>query len=79
MAEPAVQLTRAARSSSSQALDKSFSGDAGKMRQTLEELAAAGNADQEVLALELFWVPGDDSETLDIDEVVIDWPELMQC
>ena len=49
------------------------------MRQTLEELAAAGNADQEVLALELFWVPGDDSETLDIDEVVIDWPELMQC
>jgi len=58
---------------------KSFSGDATKMRAALEELAAAGNAEEEVLALELFWVPGDDSETLDIDEVALDWPELMAC
>lgn len=74
-----AQPTQAHRVSSTQALDKEFSGDAGKMRLALEELAAAGNADQEVLALELFWVPGDDSETLDVDEVLIDWPELMQC
>ena len=74
-----AQPNQALRVSSTQALDKEFSGDAGKMRLALEELAAAGNADQEVLALELFWVPGDDSETLDVDEVLIDWPELMQC
>jgi len=58
---------------------KWFSGDASKMRAALEELAAAGNGDEEVLALELFWVPGEESETLDLEEVAIDWPELMQC
>ncbi|KAL1526929.1 hypothetical protein AB1Y20_015620 [Prymnesium parvum] len=58
---------------------KSFSGDASKMRAGLEELAAAGNADQEVLALELFWVPGSDNEVLEPEEVTMDWPELMSC
>lgn len=58
---------------------KSFSGDSAKMRAALEELAAAGKGDGEVLALELFWVPGSDDEVLDIDEVNIDWPELLPC
>ena len=34
---------------------------------------------QEVLALELFWVPGEDEEVLDADEIILDWPELMTC
>jgi len=62
-----------------ESIAKSFSGDATKMRQALEELAAAGNAEQEVLALELFWVPGEDNETLDLDEIALDWPELLSC
>ena len=58
---------------------RSFSGDASAMKRSLEELAAAGSAVGEVLALELFWVPGEVNEVLDTDEIFIDWPELMPC
>ncbi|KAL3906771.1 MAG: hypothetical protein SGPRY_010426 [Prymnesium sp.] len=58
---------------------KSFSGDAKKMKQALQELAAAGNAEAEVLALELLWVPSDERESLDQDEINMEWPELMPC
>ena len=58
---------------------RSFGGDANAMKRGLEELAAAGSAVGEVLALELFWVPGEVDEVLDSDEVVMDWPELMPC
>ena len=54
-------------------------GDAAAARQALEELAAAANGDEEVFAFELFWVPGDDKEILELDEVAQDWPELMTC
>jgi len=56
-----------------------FAGDAKMMRMALEELAAAGNADEQVFAFELFWVPGEDDEVLDMDEVLLEWPELMSC
>ena len=64
---------------SEERVSKSFSGDAAAMRAALEELNAAGKADEEVLALELFWVPGEDDEVLDSDEIILDWPELMTC
>jgi len=60
-------------------ITKSFNGDAAKMAEALQEVAAAGNADEEVYAFELFWVPGDDSEVLQMEEVNQDWPELIQC
>jgi uncharacterized membrane protein len=56
-----------------------FSGDARRMKASLQELAAAGNGDEEVFGFELFWVPGEDNEVLDQDEVMLDWPELMPC
>jgi uncharacterized membrane protein len=62
-----------------QELGKSFAGDARAMRAALEELAAAGSADEEVFAFELFWVPGEDHDVLQMDEVVLEWPELMSC
>jgi len=60
-------------------ITKSFNGDAAKMAEALQEVAAGGNADEEVYAFELFWVPGDDSEVLQMEEVNQDWPELIQC
>eukprot|EP00967_Tisochrysis_lutea_P156653 scaffold316111_cov26-Tisochrysis_lutea.AAC.2 len=60
-------------------IGKSFAGDARAMRAALEELAAAGRADEEVFAFELFWVPGEDDDVLDMDEVNLEWPELMTC
>jgi len=60
-------------------LTKDFQGDAGAMKNALQELAAAANGADEVFAFELFWVPGDDDETLDQDEIILDWPELMPC
>jgi hypothetical protein len=60
-------------------IGKSFAGDARAMRAALEELAAAGSADEEVFAFELFWVPGADDDVLQMDEVVLEWPELMTC
>ena len=60
-------------------ITKSFNGDAAKMAEALQEVAAAGNADEEVYAFELFWVPGEDSEVLQMEEVNQDWPELIQC
>ena len=32
-----------------------------------------------VLAFEIFWVPGSDEEVLEMDEIYMDWPELMPC
>jgi len=60
-------------------ISKSFAGDVKAMRAALEELAAAGAAYEEVFGFELFWVPGNDNEVLDMDEVVLEWPELMSC
>lgn len=60
-------------------LGQSFAGNIQAMRVALEELAVAGNAEEEVFAFELFWVPGGDDEVLDSDEVLMDWPELMSC
>ena len=31
------------------------------------------------LDFELFWVPGEDTEVLTMDEVTLDWPELLPC
>ena len=64
---------------SGERVPKSFNGDGAAARSALEELNAAGKADQEVLALELFWVPGEAEEELDADEIILDWPELMTC
>ena len=64
---------------SEERVPKSFNGDGAAARSALEELNAAGKADQEVLALELFWVPGEAEEELDADEIILDWPELMAC
>jgi len=54
-----------------------FAGTAAAMQTALEELAAATAED--ALAFELFWVPGDDSEALEMEEVLLDWPQLMPC
>ena len=48
------------------------------MKAALQELAAAGSG-EDVLAFELFWVPGSDDEVVDMDEIYVDWPELMRC
>jgi uncharacterized membrane protein len=53
------------------------SGDAKAAQLALEELGAGGN--DEVLAFELFWVPGDDETSLTMEEVTMDWPELITC
>lgn len=52
-------------------------GDAKAAESALQELGAAGN--DEVFAFELFWVPGDDKTSLDMEEVTTDWPELIMC
>mgnify|MGYP005646408855 FL=1 len=64
---------------SEERVPKNFNGNGAAARSALEELNAAGKADQEVLALELFWVPGEAEEELDADEIILDWPELMTC
>jgi len=48
------------------------------MQLALQEVAAA-SGQQELLAFELLWVPGDEDDVLDIDEVSIGWPELLPC
>jgi uncharacterized membrane protein len=60
-------------------LPQTFNGDSEAMRSALEEVAAAGNGLDQVFAFELLWVPGSDEEALDMDEVNIDWPELLRC
>ena len=59
--------------------DKLLSGDAIRVKAALEELAAAGSAEGEIFGFELLWVPDDDMETVDMDEVLADWPEIMSC
>lgn len=56
-----------------------FSGDAVALQDALEVVASAGNSEDETLAFELFWVPGEDTEVLTMDEVTLDWPELLPC
>lgn len=58
---------------------KDFQGDAIAMKRALQELATSAQGDNEIFAFELFWVPGEDSETLEQDEIYLDWPELMAC
>ena len=43
----------------------------------LQELAVA-DYPGDVLAFELFWVPGSDAEVLEMTDVYMDWPELMR-
>jgi uncharacterized membrane protein len=58
---------------------KLLSGDAKGMKAALQELAAAGSAEGEIFGFELLWVPDDDDEVVDMDEVLQEWPELMTC
>jgi hypothetical protein len=53
-------------------------GGAAAMEKALQELSAAAGDVDNVLAFELFWVPGDDKDVLDNEEIITDWPELMQ-
>lgn len=62
------------------ARERSLSGDAPAVLNALQELAAAGGAPGSVLAFELLWVPGaDDDEELEMEEVTLNWPELITC
>ena len=56
-----------------------LSGDANGVKAALQELAAAGNAQGEIFGFELLWVPDDDEDVVDMDEVIVDWPEIMTC
>ena len=38
-----------------------------------------GKSEGEIFGFELLWVPDDDDESLEMDEVYIDWPELITC
>jgi len=58
---------------------REFHGDAVGVQQALQEIAAASQAPDEVFAFELLWVPGDEESSLDMDEVNVDWPELVTC
>ena len=60
-------------------LRKEFQGDATAMKSALQELAASAQGMDEVFAFELFWVPGEEDDVLDSDEIMLDWPELMPC
>ena len=62
-----------------ESMRRSFAGDAGAMKAALQEVYAGARAVDEVFAFELFWVPGADDEVLDMDEMVLDWPQLIQC
>lgn len=59
--------------------DGSLSGDRPGTQRALQVLAAAAAAEREVFAFELLWVPGEGEDTLDADEVVLEWPELIAC
>ena len=56
-----------------------LSGDAVRCKAALQELAAAGGAEGEIFGFELLWTPDDDDETLDLDEMNTEWPEIMTC
>ena len=59
--------------------DKMLSGDARATKAALQEIAAAGSAEGEIFGFELLWTPDDDSETLEMDEIMTEWPEIMTC
>lgn len=56
---------------------RTFHGDAKGVQEALQEIATASQGNDEVFAFELLWVPGDDEGSLDMDEVMLDWPELI--
>lgn len=58
---------------------KASSGNSADAKAALTEMAAAANGDGEIFAFELFWVPGSNDEVVDMDQVALDWPELMPC
>ena len=33
----------------------------------------------EIFGFELLWVPDDDEDVVDMDQIMIDWPEIMTC
>lgn len=59
--------------------DAMLSGNALGVKALLQELAAAGQSEGEVFGFELMWVPDDDDETVDMDDVMTEWPEVMTC
>ena len=42
-------------------------------------MRGAGSAEGEIFGFELLWVPDDDDEVLDMDEVMTAWPEVLTC
>ena len=56
-----------------------LSGNAGGVKAALQELAAAGSAEGEIFGFELLWVPDDDEEVLSMDDLIVEWPEIMTC
>ena len=56
-----------------------LSGDARGVKAALQELAAAAGAEGEIFGFELLWVPDDDEDVVDMDQIMIDWPEIMTC
>ena len=59
--------------------NKLLSGDAAGVKAALGEIAAAGSGEGEVFGFELLWVPDDDDDELSMDDVMVDWPEIMTC
>ena len=39
----------------------------------------AGQVEGEIYGFELLWVPDDDEDVLDMDDLTTDWPELLSC
>ena len=59
--------------------DKMLSGDSVGVKAALSEIAAAGSSEGQVFGFELLWVPDDDDEDLSMDDLMVDWPEIMTC
>ncbi len=57
----------------------SLGGDAPAMLEALQEVAAAASSNR-LFAFELLWVPAlEDDGELEMDEVLLSWPELIMC
>ena len=56
-------------------------GSAPALRAALQELGAAasgGRSQNDVVAAELLWCPGEPDEVLEEREMLLDWPELIR-
>ena len=54
-------------------------GNLQRLRGGLELLASAARRPGAVLAFEALWVPDEDDEVLDGEELTLTWPEIIQC